>query len=86
MSETAMVGRKLGIKLPTFLQENLWLTIAELPANMRASTAIDLENNRPLEIKWLSGAVIRLAKKAGVSAPLNQTIYSLLSIYENGKT
>ena len=86
MSETAMVGRRLGINLPTSLEENLWYTIAELPTNMRASTAIDLENNRPLETKWISGAAIRFAKKAAVSAPLNQTIYSLLSIYENGKS
>ena len=85
MSETAMVGRKIGINLPKSLEENLWLAIAELPADMRASTAIDLENNRPLETKWLSGTVIRLAKKAGVNVPINQTIYSLLSIFEIGK-
>ena len=84
MSETAMVGRKIGINLPKSLEENLWLAIAELPADMRASTAIDLENNRPLETKWLSGTVIRLAKEAEVNVPINQTIYSLLSIYEIG--
>ena len=86
MRETAILGRRTGISLPTSLEDNLWLSITKLPANMRASTAIDLENNRPLEIKWLSGAVVRLAEETGVSVPLNQTIYSLLSIYQNGKT
>ena len=52
---------------------------------MRTSMAIDLKKNRPLEVEWISGAVVRLAKSAGVDAPLNQAVYALLSIYEKGK-
>ena len=86
MIETANVGRAKGIKLPNTLEKDLWASIETLPANMRASTAIDLENNRPLETPWVSGAVVRLACEAGVSAKLNEAIYALLSPYENGAT
>ena len=86
MAETANLGRAKGIQLPYKLEKDLWASIASLPANMRASTAIDLENNRPLETPWVSGAAVRLAREAGVSAKLNEAIYALLSPYENGAT
>ena len=86
MIETANVGRAKGIKLPDTLEKELWVSIESLPANMRASTAIDLENNRPLETPWISGAAIRLARQVGGSAMLNEAIYALLSPYENGAT
>ena len=86
MRETANVGRAKGIKLPNTLEKDLWASIETLPADMRASTAIDLENNRPLETPWVSGAAVRLARQVGGSAMLNEAIYALLSPYENGST
>ena len=86
MTETADVGRAKGIDLPYTLEKDLWASIASLPAEMRASTAIDLEHNRPLETPWVSGAAVRLAREVGVSANLNEAIYALLSPYENGST
>ncbi len=85
MAETAMVGRRIGINLSDSLEASLWEVITSLPADMRTSMAIDLKKNRPLEVEWISGAVVRLARAAGVDAPLNQAIYALLSIYEKGK-
>ena len=84
LSETAMLGRLNGINLPKHLEADLWDAISKLPKNMRASTAIDLENNRPLETKWISGAAVRLAEQSGGEAPLNTAVYALLSLYENG--
>ena len=84
MIETANVGRAKGIKLSNTLEKDLWTSIKTLPADMRASTAIDLENNRPLETPWVSGAAVRLAREVGVSAKLNEAIFALLSPYENG--
>ena len=84
MNETANVGRAKGIKLPSTLERDLWASFETLPADMRASTAIDLENNRPLETHWVSGAAVRLAREAGVSAKLNEAICALLSPYING--
>ena len=85
LAETAMIGRLKGINLPDELEKDLWKAITKLPPNMRTSTAIDLENNHPLEINWISGAAVRLAEESGVEAPLNKTVYALLSLYENGQ-
>ena len=84
MKETAEVGRANKINLHESLELKIWERVSKLPANVRASTAIDLEKGLPLEIEWVSGAVRRLAKKVNLDAPLNSTIYNLLSPYKNG--
>jgi 2-dehydropantoate 2-reductase len=84
MVETAEVGRARGIALPAEIEKNTWEMAKSLPANMRASTAIDLEKGRPLEIDWISGSAYRLANEIGIKAPASETIYALLSHYKNG--
>ena len=84
MKETASVGRAYEINLEESLELKIWERVSKLPSNVRASTAIDLEKGLPLEIEWVSGAVKRLAEKVNLVAPLNSTIYALLSPYRNG--
>jgi 2-dehydropantoate 2-reductase len=84
VAETASLGRAKGVALPDDLEERIWKGACALPAPMRASTAIDLEKGRPLEIEWISGAVKRLAKDVGLSVPHNETLHALLSIYRDG--
>ncbi len=85
VSETAALGRRLGVSLTPDIESRTWATASALPKNMRASTAIDLENGRPLEIEWISGAAARLAKKAGTKAPTNEALYALLLPHKNGE-
>ena len=85
ISETASVGRALGVSLDDAIEEQTWSSMQTFPKNGRASTAIDLENCRPLEIEWISGAVVRLAKKAGVEAPINAALYALLLPHKYGR-
>ena len=85
VSETASVGRALGVSLDEAIEESTWSAARSLPPKMRASTAIDLENGRPLEIEWISGAVARLSKKARVEAPINAALYALLLPHKNGR-
>lgn len=84
IAETAALGREKGIALPSTIEEETWATIQTLPRAMRASTAIDLEAGRPLEIEWISGAVRRLAQASGVPAPMNSALYALLLPYKDG--
>jgi 2-dehydropantoate 2-reductase len=84
VSETAAIGRALGVRIEDGIEEKIWSSMLSLPADGRASTAIDLENGRPLEIDWVSGAAARLARKAGVEAPLNAALYALLLPYKDG--
>ena len=84
VSETTAIGRGLGVSLKPDTESRTWAAASALPKNMRASTAIDLENGRPLEIEWISGAAVRLAKKAGIEAPTNEALYALLLPHKNG--
>jgi len=84
VSETVALGRTRNVALPDTIEADVWSAAKAMPPVMRASTAIDLENGRPLEIEWISGAVSRLSQAAGLQAPVNRTIYSLLSPYRHG--
>lgn len=84
VAETAALGRARGVALPDEIEANIWASVQNLPPTMRASTAIDLEHGRALEIDWISGAVDRLSQAAGLDAPVNRTVYALLSPYKNG--
>ena len=84
ISETAALGRARGVALPDTIETDIWSAAENLPPPMRASTAIDLENGRPLEIEWISGAVVRLSQDAGIDAAINKTIYAILSPYRHG--
>jgi 2-dehydropantoate 2-reductase len=84
LSETAALARARGVAIPEDAEAQIWETVQGLPSTMRASTAIDLESGRPLEIDWVSGAVKRLAAASGVDAPMNTALYALLSPHKDG--
>ena len=84
ISETTATARAYGINLSSSIEQDIWARANELPSDVRASTAVDLEKGQPLEVDWISGAVTRLAKAKGLEAPANETIHGLLSPYKNG--
>jgi len=84
INETAALARVRGAALPDTIEAATWDMAQTLPAAMRASTAIDLENGRPLEIEWISGAAARLSREAGLAAPMNAALYALLLPYKDG--
>lgn len=84
IAETAALGRARGVALPTNVEDETWELAQTLPRLMRASTAVDLEHGRPLEIEWISGAVARLSGAEGLEAPISRTLYALLSPYRTG--
>jgi 2-dehydropantoate 2-reductase len=56
-----------------------------LPPAVRASMAHDLEVGNPLELPWLSGAVVRLGEKHGVPTPTHRFFTQALAPYEKGR-
>jgi 2-dehydropantoate 2-reductase len=59
--------------------------IAHSQKNLRAlktSTQQDLEHGKALEYEALSGAVVRAARRHGISAPANETVYALLRLLD----
>ena len=79
--EVWTVGRARGIALPDDYVAEQMKFADGLPAQMKASMANDLAAGNRLEAPWLSGAVVRMAQAAGVSAPVNATLYAAVRPY-----
>jgi 2-dehydropantoate 2-reductase len=52
---------------------------------MKPSMALDLDRGNRLELPWLSGKVVELGRKLGVSTPTHDVIYAMLKPYIMGK-
>jgi 2-dehydropantoate 2-reductase len=84
MRETWAVGRKRGVKLADDLVAKTLAQADTFAPEMRASMAADLEAGGKLEAPWLSGAVARMAREAGLEAPVNHAVYAALKPFVNG--
>jgi 2-dehydropantoate 2-reductase len=85
MRETWRVGRARGVKLADDFIEQRMAFADGLHADMKASLLHDLEAGGRLEAPWLCGAVARMAKEAGLDAPVNRAVYASLKPYLNGR-
>ena len=79
IDEAIAVGRARGVTFPDNVVEETLKLIHRFPAESKSSMFEDLERGRPLELPWLSGAVVRLGKEVGVSAPTHQFITAVLT-------
>lgn len=82
MKEIVEVARAEGAKID---DDTIERYIAHSQKNLRAlktSTQQDLERGKPLEHETLSGAVVRAARRHGLSVPINETIYALLRLLD----
>ena len=83
--ETIAVGRAMGVPLPSTVMDEILAMVANLPPQAKSSMLEDLERGRRLELPWLSGAVVRLGREAGVSTPIHQFITTVLGPFVNGR-
>jgi 2-dehydropantoate 2-reductase len=84
MRETWLVGRARGVKLADDFIETRMKFAETLPHEMKASMLHDLEAGGRLEAPWLCGAVARMAREAGLDAPVNRAVYAALKPYIDG--
>ena len=84
MREAWEVGRRRGVALANDLVAKTLAFADGLPHEMKASMLGDLEAGGRLEAPWLSGAVARMARDAGLEAPVNRTVYAALKPYVDG--
>ena len=82
--EAAAVGRARGVALAEDAIDKAVYFAERLPAEVRASLAHDLAAGKPLEIDWLSGAVARLGREAGVETPSHAAVAALLAPWREG--
>jgi 2-dehydropantoate 2-reductase len=83
--ESILVARAKQIPLPSTIFTDIQETTATIPPYSRSSMLEDLERGRPLELPWLSGAVIRIAREVGIEVPTHHLLVSLLRPHVNGR-
>jgi 2-dehydropantoate 2-reductase len=82
--ETIAVARAKGIALADDIFEDSVARVQAMPAGTKSSMLEDLERGRPLELPWLSGAVVRLGREAGVDVPVHRSLAKALRPYMHG--
>jgi 2-dehydropantoate 2-reductase len=82
--ETIRVGRARGVALPDTLMGEILQMVQTLPHQAKASMLEDLERRKRLELPWLSGAVVRLGRAAGVATPIHSFIATVLKPHVAG--
>ncbi len=84
MREVVMIARARSVMLPEDYADDRLAFCDTLPATMTSSMHNDLEEGRRLELPWLSGAVVELAKSTGAEVPLNRAIEDILMLRMEG--
>jgi 2-dehydropantoate 2-reductase len=82
--ESMSVARAKGMPLTDALVDEIQVATAALPPQARSSMLEDLERGRPLELPWLSGAVVRIGQEVGVDTPIHRFITTVLQPHVNG--
>ncbi|MCS6944207.1 MAG: 2-dehydropantoate 2-reductase [Sutterellaceae bacterium] len=77
--EVFAVGRAAGVPLTDELYVKRWRAFFEAPENLRPSLAEDLQQRRPHELNWLTGAVVSLADRTRTAAPLHRRALQMLT-------
>jgi len=82
--EAMTVARASGVPLPDAVIDDLDHAYRALPGHMKSSMLEDLERGRPLELPWLSGAVVRLGREVGAETPIHRFIAAVLHPHVHG--
>lgn len=84
IEESVAVARHRHVALGADVGAATLKLVDALPPGMRASMLNDLARGNRLEAPWLAGAVVRMAREAGLAAPVNTTIYAAMKPYIDG--
>jgi 2-dehydropantoate 2-reductase len=85
LHESIAVARARQIHLPSSTFADSMAGMSGLPDQARSSMLEDLERGRPIELPWLSGAVVRIGEEVGIEAPTHRLIVTLLRPHVHGK-
>jgi 2-dehydropantoate 2-reductase len=84
LRESIAVARAKKIPLSSGLYDDVIGSLRSLPPHAKASMLEDLERGRPIELPWLSGAMVRIGKEVGVDTPTHRLIETLLRPHIDG--
>ena len=74
LAEVIAVGRSLGIPWAADDEARTRGGLESLPAPMKPSLLVDIENGRPTEVDTLSGTVVRLGREHGIETPVHARV------------
>jgi 2-dehydropantoate 2-reductase len=77
MDEGMRVAAAYGARIPVTVEERI--AIAKKLAGAKISMQQDVERRRPLEVDAIVGAVVELARKAGIATPMTDAIHALVA-------
>jgi 2-dehydropantoate 2-reductase len=84
MREVVAVAGASGVGLTEDDVQRTFALAASMSPTWKASLTVDLEQGRRLEIDWLSGAVCRLGRQAGIATPFHQIALAVLRPHAGG--
>lgn len=82
MSEIAELARARSVELEPEVVASGMALLEKFEPGSTSSMQRDIEAARPSELEHLTGAVVRLAREAGVEAPVNEFLYAALLPFE----
>ena len=80
MEEVDQVARRLGVEIPVSIDQRI--KGAARVGDHKTSMLQDLEAGRPMEIDALTGSVVELGDRLGISVPHLRTLYSSVKLLE----
>lgn len=86
VAEALAVAHAKGVAVPPATVDEVAKAYAALPPQTKSSMLEDLERGRPLELPWLSGAVVRIGEEVGVATPIHRFIAMVLKPHANGRS
>ena len=81
---TCAVAHAKGENFPADMAPEMVERSARLPAGMKPSMLLDLEQGNRLELEWLTGAVVRIGVENAVPVPESQKVYENLKPFAEG--
>ncbi len=85
LKEAITVADAEGVVLSDDIFDRTMKTVSGMASTAQSSMLTDLQAGKPLEIKWFSGELVRLAQKYSISTPVHQAFAVAMTPFENGK-
>lgn len=80
--ELSQVAQSQGVSLaPDYIVKQVF-TVAQNTAKNRSSMLCDISQQQPTEVDYINGYVIKLATKAGIPVPQNETLFAQVKFLE----
>ncbi len=84
LAEVEALARAEGVRVSPTVKEEIVRYVDSVPATMRSSLLIDLQQGKKIEVEALLGSVVRRGRAAGIAPPMMLALYSVLKPYEHG--